>query len=105
MYLGHLRGMPKWVLPLLILIGLYVVSVGPLVTYFSKENDGSKMVPAWLRKYGEPYLWLYNQSPEPVQKISDGYFHWCENLMAKSEEQIDIMKDQAAPHGPLPVGP
>ena len=97
--------MPKWVLPLLILIGLYVLSVGPLVTYFSREHAGSKMVPAWLRTYGGPYLWVYSRSPQPMQDISDGYFKWCEGLIARSEEQVDMMKKQAAPPGPLPLGP
>jgi hypothetical protein len=96
--------MPKWVLPLLILIGLYVLSVGPLVTYFSKSTGGKKMVPNWVRNYGEPYLWLYGRSPEPIQNISDGYFHWCEGMLLKSEEGIDTMKEQAAPRPPLPFG-
>ena len=96
--------MPRWFLPIVILISLYVLSVGPLVTYFSKHSKGATMVPTWLRSYGSPYLWVYGQSPKPVQEISDGYFRWCKDMLAKSAEEAELMKKQGVPQGPLPMG-
>jgi hypothetical protein len=101
--LGNRPDMPKWVLPLLILIGLYVLSVGPMVTYFSRTSGKVTMVPSWLRSYGGPYLWLYAQAPEPVQNISDGYFRWCKGMLAKAQEDAGKTPDQPRP--PLLLGP
>lgn len=92
--------MPKWVLPLLVLLGLYLLSVGPLVTYTSRENGRGTMVPAWVRSYGSPYLWLYEQSPKELRNISDGYFRWCAGMLTKAEKEAELMKDGVTPRPP-----
>jgi hypothetical protein len=95
--------MPRWVLPLLILLGLYVLSVNPFVAYFSRGSGASLMVPTWLRTYGAAYLWAYDNSPKQVQNLSDGYLRWCVGHLAKSEQEIEKMKGPGPPPL-LPMG-
>lgn len=95
--------MPRWVLPVLILIGLYVLSVNPLVAYFSRGSGGQIMVPTWLRSYGSPYLWAYENSPKPLQNISDSYFQWCRGYLAQAEEDIKDMGRSSS--GGIPLKP
>lgn len=95
--------MSKWVLLLLVLIGLYALSMGPLVGHYSHKSGKKVMVPTWLRNYGGPYLWAYANSPKPVQELSDSYFRWCKDKLAKSEGQLENLKTQGAPNKPPPI--
>ena len=98
--------MPRWVLPLLILIGLYVLSVGPMVAHYSRETGGQMMVPSWLRSYGTPYRWAYNNSPQPLKDISDGYFEWCKGMREQVPSGSNLLTpQQAAPLQPPPILP
>ena len=95
--------MSKWVLLLLVLLGLYVLSMGPLVGHYSHKSGKTVMVPPWLRSYGGPYLWAYANAPKPVQELSDSYFRWCKDKLANSEKQIESLKTKGAPNQPPPI--
>jgi hypothetical protein len=95
--------MPKWVLPVLVLLGLYILSVNPLVAYFSRGTGKNLMVPTWLRTYGGAYLWAYDSSPKQLQEISDAYLRWCSRFLAESQEKVEKMTDPGPPPL-LPIG-
>jgi hypothetical protein len=101
--LRHLDHMPRWVLPVLVLLGLYILSVNPLVAYFSRGSGGELMVPTWLRSYGSLYLWAYDSSPKQVQDVSDAYLRLCKSWLDRSQDEIENIKGPGPPPL-LPIG-